>query len=402
MTFDYYAFLDKNEASKNPENATDLVDLGDRCLLRAWHDKKKDEARQDYMQQAVAQERKHSFLSDLHLEPDYTRAFLPEPDWFAIDVSFRLTSPWYSKDDRPLHVLDNPVRKDRVFGMPFMSATSWKGLLRWACRMQAGLSEHLEKHDMRMEGWQDPSWILHLFGNERGEDERFRSGALVCHPTWFDKVNFEVINPHDRARRAGTQPIYYEVVPAGTTGMLRLLYAPLPGEIERDQTTPDAFIQDLIDSIRALLENYGISAKRTAGWGKARIDLKKSKLLFLEGNPLDHFIPDATVPYEAPSEAFKKLMDDNGLPIKILFDEKEKLKFISKTQFKKLPEEKKPCKSSEFEDFKGWYEKHGEEYGQRLKANAGDTLSLKIKKRSLEDFIEAMAKTGNTRQGGNP
>ena len=47
MTFDYYAFLDKNEASKNPENATDLVDLGDRCLLRAWHDKKKDEARQD-------------------------------------------------------------------------------------------------------------------------------------------------------------------------------------------------------------------------------------------------------------------------------------------------------------------------------------------------------------------
>jgi len=335
MTFDYYAFLDKNEASKNPENATDLVDLGDRCLLRAWHDKKKDEARQDYMQQAVAQERKHTFLSDLHLEPDYTRAFLPEPDWFAIDVSFRLTSPWYSKDDRPLHVLDNPVRKDRVFGMPFMSATSWKGLLRWACRMQAGLSEHLEKHDMRMEGWQDPSWILHLFGNERGEDERFRSGALVCHPTWFDKVVFEVINPHDRARRAGTQPIYYEVVPAGTEGKLRLLYAPLPGEIERDQTTPTAFISDFIDSIRALLENYGISAKRTAGWGKARIDLKKSKLLFLEGNPLDHFIPDATVPYEAPS-------------------------------------------------------------------NAGDTPSLRRKERSFEEFIEAMAKTGNTRRGGNP
>ncbi|WP_299081607.1 RAMP superfamily CRISPR-associated protein [uncultured Fretibacterium sp.] len=197
---------------------------------------------------------------------------MPDPDWFAIDVSFTLESPWYSKDNRPLHVLDNPVRKDRVFGAPFMSAASWKGLLRWACRMQAGLSEHLEKHDMRMEAWQDPSWILHLFGNERGEDERFRSGALVCHPTWFDKVDFEVINPHDRARRAGTQPIYYEVVPAGTEGKLQLLYAPLPGESERDQTTPTAFISDFIDSIRTLLECYGISAKRTAGWGKARID----------------------------------------------------------------------------------------------------------------------------------
>ncbi|MFC2594561.1 MAG: hypothetical protein ACFNW0_05765, partial [Fretibacterium sp.] len=36
--------------------------------------------------------------------------------------------------------------------------------------------------------------------------------------------------------------------------------------------TPITFISDLIDSIRALLENYGISAKRTAGWGTARID----------------------------------------------------------------------------------------------------------------------------------
>ena len=283
MTFDHYVFLDKfldkNEMSANPENATGLVDLGDRCLLRAWHDKKKDEVRQDYMQQAVAQKWKkwkHTHLSDLHLEPDYTRAFLPEPDWFAIDVSFTLKFPWYSKDDRPLHVLDNPVRKDRVFGVPFMSAASWKGLLRWACRMQAGLSGYLEKHDMRMEGWEDPSWVLHLFGNERGEDERFRSGALVCHPTWFDnKVGFEVNNS------------YYEVVPAKTEGKLQLLYAPLPGERERDQTTPDAFISDFIDSIRALLENYGISAKRTAGWGKAEIDLKKSKLHFVKGSHLD-------------------------------------------------------------------------------------------------------------------
>lgn len=133
MTFDYYVFLDKflekNEASENPENATGLVDLGDRCLLRARHDKKK--ARKDYMQQVVAQEWKHTLPSDLHLEPDYTRAFLPEPDWFAIDVSFTLKSPWYSKDDRPLHVLDNPVRKDRVFGVPFMSAASRILSRRW-------------------------------------------------------------------------------------------------------------------------------------------------------------------------------------------------------------------------------------------------------------------------------
>jgi CRISPR-associated protein Cmr2 len=51
-----------------------------------------------------------------------------------------------------------------------------------------------------------------------------------------------------------------------------LLYAPLPGEIESDKVTPADFIDSFIDSIRALLETYGISAKRTAGWGTARID----------------------------------------------------------------------------------------------------------------------------------
>lgn len=97
-----------------------------------------------------------------------------------------------------------------------------------------------------------------------------------------------MINPHDRARRAGTHPIYYEVVPAKTTGRLQLLYAPLPGESERDQTTPDAFISDFIDSIRALLENYGISAKRTAGWGTARIDAWTGILTASRQSPETH------------------------------------------------------------------------------------------------------------------
>jgi CRISPR-associated protein Cmr2 len=206
---------------------------------------------------------------ELNFEPDFSQ--LPDPSWFGIEVEFSLLSPWYSKDDRPFHVLDNPVRKDRVFGVPFMSAASWKGLLRWACRMEAGLYGHLESHDMKMDGWKDPAWIVHLFGNERAEGEEFSRGALVFYPTWFSKVGFEVINPHKRKTRAGTQPIYYEVVPAGTEGKLQLLYAPLPGEIENDKVKPAAFIDNLLDSIAALLETYGISAKRTAGWGTAKI-----------------------------------------------------------------------------------------------------------------------------------
>jgi CRISPR-associated protein Cmr2 len=226
---------------------------------------------QDAYRQIVAILDENAFkLPDFIENPHWPEQW--PPNWFGIDVSFTLATTWYSKDDRPFHVLDNPVRKDRVFGVPFMSAASWKGLLRWACRMQAGLLRHLETYDMKMDDWEDPDWIIHLFGNVKGEPEDFSCGALVFYPTWFNKVGFEVINPHSRTRRAGTQPIYYEVVPAGTKGRLRLLYAPLPGEIESDKVTPADFIYSLIDSIRALLQTYGISAKRTAGWGTARID----------------------------------------------------------------------------------------------------------------------------------
>jgi CRISPR-associated protein Cmr2 len=278
MSFDYYASLDGSKVCPEQVNNGGLTSgFVDQCSVwfccgETEKEKKtnKNNARRCYMKRAA--ELKLEIPPNLHLEPDH--ASLPDSTWFGIDVSFTLASPWYSKDDLPFHVLDNPVRKDRVFGVPFMSAASWKGLLRWACRMQAGLFGHLDSHDMKMNGWSDPSWIIHLFGNEKGECERFRSGTLVCYPTWFNEVRFEfeVINPHSRACRAGTQPVYYEVVPAKTEGRLQLLYAPLPGEIENDNVTADDFIDNFVDSIKALLETYGISAKRTAGWGTARIN----------------------------------------------------------------------------------------------------------------------------------
>ncbi|GIW56875.1 MAG: hypothetical protein KatS3mg082_3279 [Nitrospiraceae bacterium] len=132
--------------------------------------------------------------------------------WLALEVEFELLTPWYSKDDRLFHVLDNPVRKDRVFGVPFMAAASWKGMLRWAFLVVTKLiGPDREKDETRRK--QAKATELHLFGNEKGEEKKFHQGALVFYPTWFDKIGFEVINPHDRSRRAGTQPIYYEVVP---------------------------------------------------------------------------------------------------------------------------------------------------------------------------------------------
>ncbi len=276
--FDLYAHLSGQAPQPASRTPRDLACwFIDSCAVRFGEAEKeqdererqrKNEARRRYMKAAV-QCGQLVIPSDLSF--DITFGALPDAAWIGLEIQFTLQSPWYSKDDRPFHVLDNPVRKDRVFGVPYMSAASWKGLLRWACRMQAGLQEHLQRHRGKMDDWSDPDWIIHLFGNEKREREDFRQGSLAFYPTWFDKVGFAVINPHSRKTRAGTQPIFYEVVPADTEGVLHLLYAPLPradgfGSAERIDA-----LRKLLDAAEQLLTVYGFSAKRTAGWGLAEV-----------------------------------------------------------------------------------------------------------------------------------
>ncbi len=191
-------------------------------------------------------------------------------DWFELTVTFQLQTPWFSKDDLPFHVLDNSVHRDHVFGAPFMPAASWKGLLRWAVRMQTGLLAHLEANNNTLDNWKDSPEVVYLFGNERGETEHFQRGALAFRPTWFDKVGFEVINPHDRAKKAGTKPILYEVVPPGATGTLNVLYAQTPGASDATANKQQAVLL-LLDAVEALITEYGFSAKRTSGWGVASV-----------------------------------------------------------------------------------------------------------------------------------
>lgn len=264
MKFDYYALLSEqtNSQSKIQDRETELT------IKYFWAEIKQDKEGKNTT-------RRHYFkmqseIKTLNLGLDKLPRSPLLSAWIGIEVNFTLKRPWYSKDDRVFHILDNPIHKERVFGIPFVSASTWKGLIRWACRMQAGLRQHLEEHNGSLKDWKDPDWIIHLFGNEREETQDFTQGALVFYPTWFDRIGFEVINPHSRSKRAGTQPIYYEVVPAGTSGTLFMLYAPLPGvpvKIEKGTV-----LKNLLFAIEALLTHYGISAKRTSGWGTAQID----------------------------------------------------------------------------------------------------------------------------------
>src|SRR5207248_3303015 len=60
--------------------------------------------------------------------------------------------------------------------------------------------------------------------------KRFYAGSLYFFPTFFTRKGMEIINPQDREKRAGSLPIPFESVPAGSTGTFTLLYVPFISE----------------------------------------------------------------------------------------------------------------------------------------------------------------------------
>lgn len=240
-------------------------------------------------------------------------ATLPTGSWF-LQFTFTLAKPWLSKDDDPFYVAEsvNPVRKDKVFKVPMMSASSWKGLLRWTA-MHVRL---LDKKDTPDEFASERLSHTFLFGDEKGEepgqtkdfaayldrlggnearrlyeqklrahfnlDEKaplpHHSGRLMFYPTFFNSIDVEVINPHSRETRAGTHPIYLECVPAGACGTFSLLYVPfdlIGQEATADEITQQAKadLQLVAEAVCAMMLTYGFSAKRTSGYGTAQDEI---------------------------------------------------------------------------------------------------------------------------------
>jgi CRISPR-associated protein Cmr2 len=173
---------------------------------------------------------------------------------FMLHIPFKLRKPYLSKDDRAFHLLDNPVRKDKVFQTPMVASTSWKGALR-AALWQLGHPK-------------DDEQIIRLFGDAR-EDEAGQAGRLYFYPTFFDKIGLEVINPHDRKTGVGKNPILIECVPTkDATGEFILLYVPF-GEVKRSEVAEDLNL--VAAGVKAMLTVYGFGAKTSSGFGVAEL-----------------------------------------------------------------------------------------------------------------------------------
>lgn len=186
---------------------------------------------------------------------------LPNFSWY-ISLPVRLAEPFASKDDNEIHILENPICREKIFGVPMVRPSTWKGNLRWMAVMSGLDSEVRER----------------LFGNKTDKEADFHKGRLFFYPTLFDRIDFEVMTPLDRVRRfpkKGQGPILIECVRhhpnnEAIVGEFNLLYlAPStawqnPKEIIQQAATD---LEQTTTILTEMLLSYGFSAKKTSGFG---------------------------------------------------------------------------------------------------------------------------------------
>ncbi|MGB9681216.1 MAG: RAMP superfamily CRISPR-associated protein, partial [Minisyncoccia bacterium] len=104
-----------------------------------------------------------------------------------------------------------------------------------------------------------------------------RKGRAIFYPTYFDRLSLEVINPHDRRKRAGIRPIYYEVVPEGTEGLLQIIYIPFDAVLKENDVIKKEAEEDLENLLSAIekVSQSGIGAKTKLGWGTFELSEEK-------------------------------------------------------------------------------------------------------------------------------
>lgn len=190
---------------------------------------------------------------------------LPKHSFF-LQFEFKLRKPFYSHDDEDFYIIDNPLTKEHIFKIPMIRPSGWKGYLKKTMININGLST---------ENCNDIS-VNNLFGYSDKDGKNQKKGRLIFYPTYFDKIGIEVINPHDRKTKSGTNPIPYEVVPTRSTGLFSLLYVPfdLIGKDEKIKTDLKSDYQKIIPAVKSMMIDYGFGAKTSSGFGVIESKIK--------------------------------------------------------------------------------------------------------------------------------
>src|SRR5579884_2842919 len=143
---EYLDVVGPKSAAENVRTAWQEKNYGVDCLhelTRNWRDGK-------------------TLYSEIYAPPKIILARLPLYS-FVIQFTFTLAQAYLSRDEQDFYIIDNPVRKDKISGLPYVASSSWKGSLRSACWQL--------QHSSTDEHFNDEI-IKRLFGNDKNEEEK--------------------------------------------------------------------------------------------------------------------------------------------------------------------------------------------------------------------------------------
>lgn len=308
---------------------------------------------------------------------------------FYIQFKFKLLKPYISRDDNQFYIVDNPIVRDKVFRYPMVRPTAWKGSLRHAL-WQLGYQEE----DKGNRGKQ----IKRLFGNandeksdENKQDENKlddkKSGRLYFYPTFFTQTSLEIINPHDRQRRVGKNPILIESVPIGATGTFTLLYTP-PDRIGRNEakTRQQVFddLQLVAAGLQALFTLYGFGAKTSSGFGLASDVVENGRLTL--SIPEVVFLQDNASQVPKPDDEYLKYLDETGR-VEPAFEGGGDGGLMSNNEYKRQGQQHGGGSLSEFKNFRRWYGEYGERWQTHLQTTVAETPHATSKFERLSQLV---------------
>jgi CRISPR-associated protein Cmr2 len=327
---------------------------------------------------------------------------LPFGSWL-LKFTFQLEKPYISRDDAPFYIIDNPVRKDKVYKIPMVSSAQWKGTL------QSVMARGILSSENTVEFMERRLMFIRLFGNDKDvmagffEDQRdawekefrkqlnkfygvkkitdlHRSGRLRFFPSFFDDIGLEIINPHDREKKTGINPIYFECVPGGGVAQFKLLYVPLD-----IMAKPKAeIIKEIADDWKLLKEGikdaftlYGFGGKISSGFGVAVDSFVEQAELYCKGMAINmtnetQQLPKEPVLPEVVQSFYEKYPDEDR-------------SFSKKAKAWSKDKKKRPEYTKAKEAYLKFTQEH-EQYEQKLSAIKDEETDLKI--RSFTDLAD--------------
>lgn len=198
----------------------------------------------------------------------------------AITLRFQLLSPLLTRDDDPFYLFDNPVRKDHIYGAPFLAAASVKGLAADAVQRGFPLAQEwlsLGGNDQqRTTAYRRQQGLARrLFGLASDGDEfASEAGRLHFAPVWFSHIQYLVMNPARNDNSGiGTLPIQFEAIAAvddkgrAVQAEASFFYFNPAGSRESDLATVCGDLACFVGALAAWWPALGLGAKRLAGYG---------------------------------------------------------------------------------------------------------------------------------------